>query len=146
MVGQVSLFLSLFVSLLLVVGVEHWRRWLKYGLGGLWERWVRGWVVFGWVEWPFKVFNPAYSQFAMDEPPRALSPPPMASPVVQFSSPFLLQENHGFTSCPVFLPFSYSGFVCIFVSPVLGLLVFLCFFGKNVELFVFLGFLCICSQ
>ena len=129
MVGQVSLFLSLYVSLFLVVGVEHWRRWLKYGLGGLWERWVRGWVVFGWAECPFKVFSPPYSQFAMDEPPWALSPPPTASPVVQFSSPFLLQENHSFTGCLYFC-FSCSRFVCVFVF----------FFWKKCGVVCFSGF------
>ena len=58
----------------------------------------------------------------MDEPPQALSPPPTASHVVRFSSHFQLQN---------------------FVPLVLGLFLFL-FFGENVELFDFMGFLCVC--
>ena len=55
----------------------------------------------GSAEFPLRVFTwearwwrqqHTYSRSAMDEPPQALSPPPTASHVVRFSSPFSIAK------------------------------------------------------
>ena len=65
-----------------------------------------------------------YSQSAMDEPPQALSPPPITSHVVRFSSPFsitkLCSSCSGFVFCFCFLEGMCSCLIlwifCVFVS------------------------------